>query len=398
MQHLTLVGLTEDKSTLRLVSDSGEEFSVPVDADLRAAVREVDARPGHWEKKMDSALRPRDIQARIRAGESPESVAEAAQSTVERIMRYASPVLAERAHIAERAQRASVRRKGSEGSARILGEIAEERLRAANVDPDSVDWDAWRREDGRWALVADYRTGEQRKRGEFIFDVQGRYVLTENDDARWLVGDEVATAPPRGHAPGSSPRRLAAVSPQDDLLLGDDAIEMVSDTDEQQEAPRRGPWQARQEVGPDERTVDLTQTAWEVRRDRGGKSRSTGDADWMATQASDRPQRPRRAPEPDTSAQDDPVAPTADRDRDAEPDEPNEPNEPNEKVPGEGSADESAREAAPEPSEGASEDSSEDLTEQPAEQDPAPKKSGRKGRRASVPSWDEIMFGGGRGD
>ncbi len=64
---------------------------------------------------MDSTLRPRDIQARIRAGESPEAVAEAARTTVDKIAGFANPVLAERAHIADRAQKASVRRRAGDG-------------------------------------------------------------------------------------------------------------------------------------------------------------------------------------------------------------------------------------------------------------------------------------------
>ena len=31
---------------------------------------------------------------------------------------------------------------------RLLGDAVAERLRGRNVDPDSVEWDAWRREDG----------------------------------------------------------------------------------------------------------------------------------------------------------------------------------------------------------------------------------------------------------
>ena len=136
-QDLTLVGLTEDKQKLVLVSDAGEEFTLPADARLRAALRGEHARLGQLEITMDSALRPRDIQARIRAGESPEHVAAAAQTTLEKIMGYATPVLAERAHIADRAQQASVRRKAGEGPARLLGDAVAERLRARNVDPAS---------------------------------------------------------------------------------------------------------------------------------------------------------------------------------------------------------------------------------------------------------------------
>ena len=89
MLDLTPVGLSQDGKRLVLVSSAGEEFSVPVDTRLRAALRGDNARHGQLETKMDSALRPRDIQARIRAGESPEDVAAAAQTTVDAIMPFA---------------------------------------------------------------------------------------------------------------------------------------------------------------------------------------------------------------------------------------------------------------------------------------------------------------------
>ena len=60
-----------------------------MDTRLRAALRGENLRLGQLEMKMESALRPRDIQARIRAGESPEDVAAAAQTTVEAIMGFA---------------------------------------------------------------------------------------------------------------------------------------------------------------------------------------------------------------------------------------------------------------------------------------------------------------------
>ena len=77
MQHLTPVGLSKDGKTLVLVSDAGEEFTVEVDHRLRTALRGDNARLGQLEMRMESTLRPRDIQARIRAGESAEDVAAA---------------------------------------------------------------------------------------------------------------------------------------------------------------------------------------------------------------------------------------------------------------------------------------------------------------------------------
>src|SRR6478735_4381327 len=158
MQDLTPVGLSKDGKRLLLVSASGEEFAVPVDTRLRAALRGENARLGRLEMKMESALRPRDIQARIRAGESPTDVAAAAQTTVEAIMGFATPVLAERAHVARTAQRASVRRRTNEASssARTLGEAAEAYFSTHSLHDEDVAWDSWRRTDGRWTLVAQY--------------------------------------------------------------------------------------------------------------------------------------------------------------------------------------------------------------------------------------------------
>ena len=118
---------------------------------------------------MDSALRPRDIQARIRAGETPEAVAEAAQTTVDKIMAFAAPVLAERA--ARRRPRPALvgappdRRRRLRGGARTLGDAVEALLRSVNVDPDTVEWDAWRREDGRWTLTGEFASTRAPGRG-----------------------------------------------------------------------------------------------------------------------------------------------------------------------------------------------------------------------------------------
>lgn len=198
------------------------------------------------EKTMDSPLRPRDIQARIRAGESPEHVALAAETSIERIMVYAGPVLAERQHIAERAQRSSMRRKsaeaGSGGSGRTLGDAVETHLRSVRVDPGTVEWDAWRREDGRWSLVGAFDNDVRRGSAELTFDAPGNFVVPDNDDARWLVGEAppVSSNPSGADVPAPDDlqaRRRRRVAPVDEPLpLGDDAIEMVTDVEQPPEA------------------------------------------------------------------------------------------------------------------------------------------------------------------
>ena len=384
MQDLTLVGLTEDKKKLVLVSDSGEEYALPADAKLRAALRGDHARLGQLEIQMESALRPRDIQARIRAGESPESVAAAAQTSVDKIMGYATPVLAERAHIADRAQRSSVRRKAGEGPARLLGDAVEERLRSRNIAPGSVEWDAWRRDDGRWTLVADYRSGDSAHHAEFLYDVPGRYVIAHDDEAKWLVGEQTARRGPQPRT-SSSARRLSAVSPEDELPLGEDAIGMLRGDQSEGEVGESANGQPVDDrdgsTHPEEPTVDLSDAAASVRRTGAareiGLPIDTGDADWISTQASERP-----AGSADASS-DQPATASPRADAHDEP-----------LPPGDGTED-----GIGDSSEDGIEEGNDDPAEEPTEPKGPPRRATKKSRgRASVPSWDEIMFGGGRSE
>jgi hypothetical protein len=338
MQHLTPVGLSKDSKTLVLVSDTGEEFAVPVDHKFRAALRGDHARLGQLEMKMESALRPRDIQARIRGGESAEDVAAAAQTTVDAIMGFAAPVLAERAHVAESAQKSSIRRRSTEAStaAGTLDQASRTHLSTLGVRSDEVSWDAWRRDDGRWTLIAEYAAGGAPRRAEFTYDQPGRYVVADNQEARFLTGEVTPAA-----AAGTPSRRLSSVpnasARADDELpladheldpdeLGSDAIELVRARD-------------------DELTADHA------------------DADWIA--------------EPGDDVADEPADDLADHLADD---------------PADDLADEPADPTAAADSGG----DDEPTTDVTAQGQPAGK-AHRKGR-SSVPSWDEIMFGSGKGE
>lgn len=283
MVHLKLTGLSEDGRRLVLESDAQVEFTVDVDDRLRAAVAGHRPAPagdqaatGQLERQMDSTLRPRDIQARIRAGETAESVAQVAGTSVDKVMPYAAPVLAERAHVAERAQRASIRRRLVEGAAaptaRTLGDAVGSHLRSRNVDPGTVSWDAWRREDGRWTLTGAYSADGRVGSAHFSFDAPGNYVVADDEDAHWLLGevpDPVAETvePDRDDLSDVRRRRLSAV-PADELPLGDDAIELVSEEPDAEPAPARveetaslgaeAPMEAYLDIpeGPDETSTD----------------------------------------------------------------------------------------------------------------------------------------------
>jgi len=327
MAHLTLAGLSGDGARLLLVDDRGTEHTLEITPGLRSVLRGDATRLGQLEITMDSALRPRDIQARIRSGESPEEVAEAARTTVERIMPFAGPVLAEREHVAGRAQSSTVRRRSGEGGgARTLGEAVAAHLRGRNADPDDVAWDAWRREDGRWALVGDFDADERTGTAELTFDLRGNYVLLDNDDARWLVGETADPPVSAGSAAddlSAARLRRAGLATGGDVL-GDDALDLVSEPASTDDLNRDTPVEAFLATAPATDGLD-----------------DAGRAEDAAA----------RADAADVAALDD--------------------------APAEDAGDQQAQEPPV------------------AEPTPPPRRSVSKKRgRASVPTWDEIMFGG----
>lgn len=367
MRDLAPLRLTGAGTLLVLVDADGVEYVVPVDVRLRETLGQSISSTGgprekpagqplavqRLESSMESSLRPRDIQARIRAGESPEDVAAVAGTPVERVMIFATPVLAERAHVARGAQTASVRRRSADpaSTVRTLGPAAATRLREEGVDPGSIEWDAWRREDGRWTLVASYHHEGEGRRAEFSLDQPGHFVVADDDEGRWLVGD--GQFPTRAVKEQARKLRLAPVPRYEEQPpLGDDAIELVREEDPvHPAAPEPGA--------------------------------ATGDADWIATiDPHEEPVLPLSTQEPHLARVE--RAPADDGSRHAQ-----------DVLPGFGAeppVDHDVEEVASRPTSGTPDDNDDPETQ-------LPRRTARKGRgRASVPSWDEIMFGGGRGD
>lgn len=147
---------------------------------------------------MESALNPREIQSRIRAGESLAAVAAAAGIPEDKVEPFAGPVLAEREHITQIARTGLVRRRGDATGHRSLGKVITERLQARRLDADLIVWDAFRLPDRTWRVVALLDQGELIREAWFTYDPRGRFNVAVNADARWLIGEE---APPGDNEP-----------------------------------------------------------------------------------------------------------------------------------------------------------------------------------------------------
>jgi hypothetical protein len=187
MRALRVIGLDEDGKSVILEDpeNRGERFTLPADERLRAALRGDLARLGQMQIESGEALmRPREIQARIRAGESIDQVAAAAGMPTHRIERFAYPVLLERSRTADLAQRAHpVREDGPD--VQTLGEVVAHSFGQRGHDLSDTSWDAWRGDDGRWIVQLHWKTGRSENRAHWAFHpgAQGGTVTALDDAA-----------------------------------------------------------------------------------------------------------------------------------------------------------------------------------------------------------------------
>lgn len=194
MSELTLVGLDDDGEHVVLEGPDGQRFRVPIDEALRAAVRRD--RPHLEQARVEAtgALPPREIQARVRAGQTADEIAEASGMPVEIVRRYDGPVVAERQWVAEQARGTRI---GHEPSAPVLGDLVADRLATREVR--EMSWDAFRGGAGAWTVEVRFEVGGAERSARWSYDAADRRVRALDDEARWLSETELPDAPVRRH-------------------------------------------------------------------------------------------------------------------------------------------------------------------------------------------------------
>ena len=187
MQELRLVAVSEDGTYAVLaVPGRGGRFSLPIDDRLRTVARGQFSRLAQYEIEVENPLRPKEIQDRIRAGETADEIADAAGIPIERVRRFEGPVLAEREYRAQEAQRSTVRGHTESGPGPRLGEIVAERLTEAGAPADSLEWDSRKRSDGNWQVHLQFIIEGRPQVAEWVFDPRRRQVMPVDDLARRL--------------------------------------------------------------------------------------------------------------------------------------------------------------------------------------------------------------------
>ncbi|GAA4958017.1 hypothetical protein GCM10023224_49970 [Streptomonospora halophila] len=419
MQELRLAAVSEDGTYLVLASAGrGTRFMLPVDDRLRAAVRGQFSRLGQYEIEVENPLRPKEIQARIRSGETAEAISDLSGIPIERVRWFESPVLQEREYVAQQAQRASVRRQGETAPGPNLGDLITERIGAHQLETGDAAWDSWKREDSTWQLKLVFLVGGEERVAHWVYEPRRRSVTPADDEALRFLAPEadepldlgpgsanVTPFVPRRQGPAPEPARPEPLRPEPARP------EPAAPETGRQDTPPAEPPRYEEPPAPAPPAAP--------RRPAAGRSRITTDDVIPGERATPpepaAPQRREERPAPEPPAE----SPAASA---GEPEHPGRPERAERPAPGrasvldaeppaaQGQAAGSAR--APEPAPAAEQDDRQDRAAARRQEPPvsaaaagtantgggaSPRRKGR-GRRASVPSWDEIMFGSKKSD
>ncbi len=183
MTELRVVGKTSDGDQIELADPQGNSFTLPIDDSLRHAISE---------RKLAAVTEPvsafpiKEIQARLRAGESFAEVARISGLSVNKIERYASPIMQERAWIIEQAEKSSPK-----GTSLPMRELIIQRLAPRGVNMNQISWNTWRLDNGSWHLVLSYPSSDGVREATWNFDLNKRTFVSQDDGARWICGEEI---------------------------------------------------------------------------------------------------------------------------------------------------------------------------------------------------------------
>ncbi|MEN2740923.1 septation protein SepH [Microbacterium sp. X-17] len=180
MEKLRVIG-TED-GALVLATESGQRFSLPVDEVLRAELRRTQRR-----EPQERAARPspREIQAQIRAGLSAAEAAQLLGISVEDVVRFEAPVLAEREYVVGQALAVPVL-LGTEIDHDLSSTFgAAVRAKLADAGAIGERWTSWKEESG-WVVKLEFTSADVDHDARWSFDPRHSSLAPLNPDATQL--------------------------------------------------------------------------------------------------------------------------------------------------------------------------------------------------------------------
>lgn len=197
MSELRLTGKTPDGLHLALTNTDGDEFTLRISDTLRATVNQPRLTAVNSEDQSEE-MSVKEIQRRLRNGESMESIAREGNISVDKVKRFAGPILQERLFIINMVHEISLRKESAREESEFL-QVIEAKLSARGVDIDELAWQTWRASDGTWTIELIFPNRDGSGKAQWSFDQSKRTLAPLDDNGRWLLGED---APARRVEPG----------------------------------------------------------------------------------------------------------------------------------------------------------------------------------------------------
>ncbi|GAA2460855.1 septation protein SepH [Agromyces soli] len=196
MQELKVIGVED--GALLVATEDGARFRIVVDDVLQSRIRQ--AQP---EQHQGPKIPPREIQAHIRSGLSAEDVAEITGAAVEYIRRFEGPVVAEREHIVNSALAVpvatAIEPDGDEPAS--FGSAIRDRL--ARLGASGERWASWKDEERGWMVKLEFTVDE--------IEHDARWSFEPRKQALQPLNSEAITLSQQGELKGGLIPRLRAV-------------------------------------------------------------------------------------------------------------------------------------------------------------------------------------------
>ncbi|MFT4213535.1 MAG: septation protein SepH [Microbacterium sp.] len=179
MEQLKVIGIED--GALVLATESGDRFALAVDETLRAHLR----RSQRDSEPRAARPSPREIQSHIRAGLSAEEVAELLGARLEDVQRFEPPVLAEREHVVDQALAVPVLVAGDfdSGAQPTFGVAVRTKLAEAGAVGER--WTSWKEESG-WIVKLHFTSNDVDHDARWSFDPRRSSLAPLNSDATQL--------------------------------------------------------------------------------------------------------------------------------------------------------------------------------------------------------------------
>ena len=191
MSDLRLTGKNPEGTHLTLTDAQGSEFTVRISDTLRATVNQPRLTAVDTSQELE-IMSVKEMQRRLRAGQSMDTIARDGGISVEKVERFAGPILQERAYVIETALKSFLRR---ESSSPTLDEATFVQLSNHGVDMDAVEWNTHRNIDGTWSVVVQYPNIDGTAEAQWNFELGNRILTAQDDSARWIAGDAKESRP-----------------------------------------------------------------------------------------------------------------------------------------------------------------------------------------------------------